>query len=62
METGSASNVGDNLNGAGDGGDDVINSGAGFDTNRGDNFNGDGNGGDDVINSGVGMIQILEIT
>ena len=42
------------MNGAGDGGDDVINSGAGDYTNRGDNFNGAGNGGDDVIASGEG--------
>ena len=51
-------NRGDNLNGNGDGGDDVINSGTGglipISDDNFNNFLGGGDGGDDVINSGTG--------
>ena len=57
---GDDTNIGDNSEGTGDGGDDKIKSGKGNDRNCGDNVDSlgvcvtDGNGGDDKINAGQG--------
>jgi Ca2+-binding RTX toxin-like protein len=46
--------VGDNFEGNGDGGNDVIKSGKGNDINFGDNLIGSGAGGNDKINAAQG--------